>query len=359
MALSASFLLIFHPGALGDGLLALPALRVLRAKFPGHRMIWFGHKELGDVFVDAREVHQAYSFDRFNFLAYDRAKDLKQELFLSLFDRCERAVGWMEDSDGIWGRWFKVVGIKNFILRSPHDPSLLQDHMADRYVETLQPWFNTQQAFNQLEKNVHEEHLLVFRQSKMMGQSSGTERLIILHPGSGSIHKCAPPDLLAQMVNGLMAQPHRRVCLVGGPADTDSLRKVQGLLNDRNLTIFEGLDLLSVGQYLQQADLFIGHDSGLSHLATRLGVPSILLFGPTDPAKWAPRGKHVAVIRNSCQCVGKESRVHCLEKGCFGISMNEVMAKAEELLCGMNASVSRASLDYDYVDESPHVPCLG
>ena len=325
-------------------MLALPALRVLRAKFPGHRMIWVGHKELGDVFVDAREVYQSYSFDSLNFLPYGGTAGIQQGQFPLLFDRCERAVGWMEDSDGIWGRWFRAVGIENLILRSPHDPSLLQDHMADRYVETLQPWFNMQQAFNQLEKNVHAERPLAISQSKMMGQSSATERLIILHPGSGSIHKCAPPDLLTNMVNGLMAQPHRRVCLVGGPADTDSLRKVQNLLTDLKPTILTGLDLLSVGQYLQQAHLFIGHDSGLSHLATCLGVPSILLFGPTDPAKWAPRGKHVAVMRNSCQCLGKESMVHCLEKRCFGIPMHEVIAKAEELLlCGMNTSVSRAS----------------
>lgn len=343
---SAPILLIFHPGALGDGLLALAALRKLQTQFPKHRMIWIGHKELGDVFVDAHEVHQSYSFDSFNFLAYGGPKGIQQGRFPLLFDHCERAVGWMDDPDGIWRSWFKAIGIKNFILRSPHDRSLLHDHMADRYIETLQPWFNTQQGFNQLEKNLYDECLLAFRQSKMKGHSSSRERLIILHPGSGSIHKCAPPDLWTNVVNGLMTRPHRSVCLVGGPADTDSLRKVQGLLTHLNPTILTGLDLLSVGQYLQKAQLFLGNDSGLSHLATCLGVPSVLLFGPTDPAMWAPRGKHVAVIRNACQCVGKESIAQCMGKRCFFIPRSEVMAKAEELLLfGMNASVSGAPLD--------------
>jgi len=353
---SAPFLLIFHPGALGDGLLALTALRKLKATFPWHRMIWIGHKELGDVFVDAHEVHQSYSFDSLNFLG--GAKGLQQGQFPSLFDRCERAVGWMEDSDGIWVSWFKTMGISNFILRSPHDPSLSHVHMADRYVETLQPWFTTKQALNPLEKNWHDERLLVFSQSKMVEQSpSSKERLIILHPGSGSIHKCAPPALWAKMVDGLMVRPHRKVCLAGGLADTESLRNVQSLLTDLKPTILEGLDLHSIGKYLQQAQLFIGHDSGLSHLATRLGVPSVLLFGPTDPAKWGPRGKHVVVMRNSCHCEGKESIEQCRDKRCFSIPMNEVMAKAEELLCGMSASVSPPPLGC--VDESPHVPCLG
>jgi ADP-heptose:LPS heptosyltransferase len=226
MPRSAPILLIFHPGALGDGLLALTALRALQTKFYGHRMIWVGHKELGDVFVDAHEVHQAYSFDSLNVLAHGGDKGLRQRLLSSLFGRCERAVGWLGDPDGIWRSWFGTVGIKHFILCSPHDPSLRYSHMADRYVETLQPWFSTQQEFNQFEKGVNDERLLVLPQSKPSGKSwSSKDLLIILHPGSGSTHKCAPPALWAEIVNGLMARPHRRVCLVGGPADTDSLRK--------------------------------------------------------------------------------------------------------------------------------------
>ena len=358
MPRSLPILSIFHPGALGDGLLALTALRVLRAQFPGHRMIWFGHKELGDVLVDTHEVHQSYAFDSLNFLAYGGENGLQQGPFPSIFGHCKRAIGWMEDSDGAWRNWLKSVGITNLILRSPHDPSLQHDHMADRYVETLQPWFPTKRALNPLGKNFSDDRFLVFRQSKTAGQPcSSKEQLIILHPGSGSPHKCAHPALLANIVNGLMARPHRRVCLVGGPADTDSFRKVQDLVTHHEPTILADLDLLSVGRYLQHAQLFIGHDSGLSHLATRLGVPSVLLFGPTDPIMWAPRGTHVTVMRKSCHCVGKESLHQCIDKHCFSIPANEVIAKAEEVLCGIHMPLSREPLGC--VDESPHLPCLG
>ncbi len=358
MSSSAPTLLIFHPGALGDGLLALAALRILKHKFPGHRMIWFGHKELGDVFVNAHEVHQSYSFDKLNLLSYGGANGFQQEPFSSLFARCERAVGWIKDSDGIWRSWLRTVGIQNLILRSPHDPALRSVHMADRYVEILQPWVMSEQTFNQSEKNLHEECPLVFRQSGTIGYSwSFKEPLIVLHPGSGGTHKCASPILWANIVNGLMARPHRRVCLVGGPADTDSLRNLHGLLTHLKPTLLTDMDLLSVGCYLQHAKLFIGHDSGLSHLATSFGVPSVLLFGPTDPDTWAPRGRHVTIMRNSCHCVGKEFMNQCRDRPCLSIPLTEVMAKAEEKLGGMKASVSRAHLGY--VDESPHVPCLG
>jgi ADP-heptose:LPS heptosyltransferase len=46
-----------------------------------------------------------------------------------------------------------------------------------------------------------------------------------------------------------------------------------------------------------QAAVFIGHDSGLTHLAAALGRPTLALFGPSDPEIWGPRGEHVAVVR--------------------------------------------------------------
>jgi ADP-heptose:LPS heptosyltransferase len=45
--------------------------------------------------------------------------------------------------------------------------------------------------------------------------------------------------------------------------------------------------------------MFIGHDSGISHLAAAVGTPSLLLFGPTDPEIWAPVGEHVRILRAS------------------------------------------------------------
>ena len=53
------------------------------------------------------------------------------------------------------------------------------------------------------------------------------------------------------------------------------------------------LDLYELGCWLARARLYIGNDSGISHLAAAVGTPTIVLFGPTDPAIWAPRGSRV------------------------------------------------------------------
>ena len=359
MSFSGPILLIVHPGALGDGLLALSALRVLQVTFPGHRMIWFGHKELGDVFVDSQEVHQSHSFDRLGVLAYCGPNESQQGKILSILRRCERAIAWLDDTEGIWRNWLRTAGVKNCILRSPHDPTLLNDHMADRYVETLEPWVHTKQVLSDLETKVKIGGFLVFSKSKSARIPCFIkEPLIVLHPGSGSRYKCASPGLWASIVNGLkIAQPYRKICLVGGPADTDSLRNVQGLLTHHECTILTGRDLLSVGQYLQQAQLFIGHDSGLSHVAASLGIPSVLLFGPTDPAKWAPRGTHVTVMQKSCFCLGKAAIDRCVDKRCLSIPSHEVLAKVEEVLCGVKPFATPPA--FGCVDVNLDVPCLG
>ncbi len=53
----------------------------------------------------------------------------------------------------------------------------------------------------------------------------------------------------------------------------------------------------TLGAALSRAGLFLGNDSGASHLAAASGAPTLALFGPTDPALWAPVGPSVATLR--------------------------------------------------------------
>ena len=55
-------------------------------------------------------------------------------------------------------------------------------------------------------------------------------------------------------------------------------------------------DLYELACWLATARIYIGNDSGITHLAAAVGTPVVALFGPTDPRIWAPRGPHVRVI---------------------------------------------------------------
>ena len=118
------------------------------------------------------------------------------------------------------------------------------------------------------------------------------EGFLAVHPGSGSLRKNWPAERFAAVLDSL-ARP-RPWLLVEGPADATAaapLAQRPGAVLARRLAV------RTLGAVLARAGLFIGHDSGVSHLAAAWRAPTLTLFGPTDPAIWAPIGPRVRVLR--------------------------------------------------------------
>ena len=87
-----------------------------------------------------------------------------------------------------------------------------------------------------------------------------------------------------------------RILLVGGEADYGQLQFLENAWRGEPILIIRDLPLPEVAAIFRQCRLFLGHDSGISHLAAGVGTPSVLLFGPTDPAVWAPGNPWVHAI---------------------------------------------------------------
>jgi hypothetical protein len=120
------------------------------------------------------------------------------------------------------------------------------------------------------------------------------EAFLAIHPGSGSPSKNWPPASFAAIV--ARHASGRRWLLVEGPADVsacDPLRAVPGAV------VARGLPPRVLGTLLSRAGLYVGNDSGVSHLAAAWGAPTLTLFGPTDPEVWAPVGVRVVTVRGS------------------------------------------------------------
>jgi heptosyltransferase-3 len=118
---------------------------------------------------------------------------------------------------------------------------------------------------------------------------------IAVHPGSGSPRKNWPAERWREVIARLPAP----VLLIRGEAEAERWNALGPNLSSgaANPEIAANLPLEALIAKLAQCRLFLGHDSGISHLAAACGVPSLLLFGPTDPAVWAPPAPHVRVIR--------------------------------------------------------------
>jgi len=157
----------------------------------------------------------------------------------------------------------------------------------------------------------------------------------MIHPGSGSRHKCLSPERLSLIIKRLAGGDDRTVLICQGPADEERVTALKPYLDRVSYKILKDVDLSEMARALRQTDVFLGHDSGITHLAAALGVPTVALFGPTDPQRWSPKGDHVEVIHGpSCQCQDWQAVQHCSEKLCLTHSVDEVVAVVERCLSG-------------------------
>jgi heptosyltransferase-3 len=116
---------------------------------------------------------------------------------------------------------------------------------------------------------------------------------IAIHPGSGGKWKGWPAQRFAELAARLQAP----VLLVEGPADTGACREfAEALASSVPVVRAIGVSLSRLAALLSESRGYVGNDSGVSHLAAALGVPTVAVFGPTDPAVWAPLGPEVSVV---------------------------------------------------------------
>ena len=117
---------------------------------------------------------------------------------------------------------------------------------------------------------------------------------VVLHPGAASGSRRWPVGRFAAVAAALRADGHR-VVVTGGPSERDLVAAVAAAGAEP-----VGTDLTELAALVADAALVVCGDTGVAHLATAYGTPSVLLFGPTPPAEWGPRsGPHTVLWRGS------------------------------------------------------------
>ena len=123
---------------------------------------------------------------------------------------------------------------------------------------------------------------------------------IAVHPGSGSRGKTWALEHWQRIGHALQKHhPQARLTLITGEAEDERGITAQLLAAWSNLPHehWQSLPLPQLAKQLSACHAFLGHDSGISHLAAACGVPSHVFFGPTDPATWQPLGPRVQVCQ--------------------------------------------------------------
>ncbi|UCD80281.1 MAG: glycosyltransferase family 9 protein [Desulfobacterales bacterium] len=148
-------------------------------------------------------------------------------------------------------------------------------------------------------------------------------RKILLHPGAGSVRKRWPVSNFLQVEAALKAdglEPE----FVLGPAEENLANELQ----HSNRLVHVLHDLQDLTALLKSAGGYIGNDSGASHLAAYIGLPTTVIFGPADPQRWTPIGRAVRIVRPELPCrpCFETDDVNCNDPQCLeGIRPQEVL----------------------------------
>ena len=323
----ARTVVILHPGALGDVVLAVPAMRRLLARYPLHRSLLIANEPIGRFLLECRTV------DAWIPVQGDACTDLfagsvpaSAELGC-LLKACDCAVAWINDEGGTLATVLRCCGVREMMIQSPFSAELKAMQQGDRFLETIGETVGNGSLDGQMQVP---SDLVERGQVHLERMGIPFDRpIILIHPGSGSRRKCVNPEVLALAMEQFQRDDMRPLILEG-PADRESVAGLSNLVP--TVPVIAGGDLSIVACLLARSVLYIGNDSGMTHLAALLAVPVIALFGPTDPERWAPRGSHVTVLRGaSCACSSWESVAACSGKPCFAISAEMIVAAGKKI----------------------------
>jgi heptosyltransferase III len=340
-------IVMIHPGGLGDVLLAVPAIVRLRTRFPNHQLVLCAGEQVARLLLACRVIDAYTSLHgRACTDLFAGASSVTGQVQTWVED-CELAIGWMQDFDGKLNETLKAAGVREVIVRSPFSTAIRSTHQCDRFLEVINeaPFDEGEAVLLTLREQLHR-----LGQACLEGADLANGRpFAVIHPGSGSAYKCAAPEILAAVVVALQTSGTIPVILEG-PADRESVvRLLQSCVTPP--IILQDLDVCTVAGVLAQARLFVGQDSGVTHMAGLMGVRTVAIFGPTDPARWAPRGTHVTVLQGApclCRSWGEVSR--CEEKPCLNVSQDHLVARClahiEETSAQQRTPSNRLVTDY-------------
>ena len=281
-------ILVIRGGAIGDFILTLPVLAALRQQFPRTRLELLGYPHIAQLaraggLVDAVRSIEAGPLAGF----FARDGDLDADL-QDYFSEFALIISFLYDPDEIFRMNIARCSEAQFV-RGPHRP----DDQAGVHA--------TKVLLKPLERLAIFDADTVPRlvlEPPTNANGSCEAFTLALHPGSGSEGKNWPESKWAVLLNRLIETTPWQLLLVGGEAEGTKLDRLAAVLPAARTRIARSLPLTELAQQLSGCDGFVGHDSGISHLAAALGVPTLVLWGESVEAVWRPQGRHVSVLRH-------------------------------------------------------------
>lgn len=280
--------LVIRGGAIGDFILTLPAIRLIRECIPGCHLEVLGYPGIVDLAVKAGVAAGVRSLEHRSMAPLFAKGAAIEAALVEYLCGFNLIVSYLYDPDGHFRTSLERIGVKT-LIECPHKVEPGQGHAAVQLARPLE----------RLAMYLDGEE---WRRPFFAGASApqARPRRVAIHPGSGSLKKNWPAEHWLRLGREIVAHaPGWEIALVTGEAEeergvTDQFRTAWADVPHEH---WAGLPLTDLAERLGTCGLFLGHDSGIAHLAAACGVRCRLLFGPTDPAVWAPGQRDVEVLQ--------------------------------------------------------------
>ena len=275
---------VFFPGALGDFLCFLPTLRALRDRHAG-QLLLIGTSALLELVeipalatasIDRREIADLFS------VGQPTAPATK-----SLLGGFDYVYSWTGFGDADFRHRLSAVS-GGRVAVFPFRGMRPAEHAVEYYARCVG---TAPLPLDATCIRRDQQWCAAFRGRYQFGD----HRLFVLHPGSGSANKnWAGFDGVIRH----WRQHHTdAIVVVHGPAETHTPAQCEP-----GVIAVDGLTLPQVAALLHDVPLYLGNDSGISHLAAAVGARGVVVFGPSDPTVWAPRSTRLRVVHAPAPC---------------------------------------------------------
>lgn len=283
--------LVVRGGAIGDFILTLPVFSAIREMFPHAHVELLGYPNVTDLALKSGTADGVRSIDARPMASFFNRKGHTNEELGEYFASFNIVVSFLYDPDQFFQNNVKACADHIQFVQGIHKPD---DGNGTHATETLLVALQQLAIFD-----TDPVPRLDFQTSAQAGES-----WIAVHPGSGSPRKNWPVNHWFELLRDLSV--NHRILVIGGEADFEALRVLEAALSGVQYEFMVNRPLTDVGTRLQSCRAFIGHDSGITHLAAAVGLPGVCLWGETNADVWRPRSDRIELLHGGAGLAGIE-----------------------------------------------------
>jgi heptosyltransferase III len=276
-------ILVIRGGAIGDFILTLPAIAALRQRFPHAHLEVLGYPHIAQLALAGGLVDRVQPIEAGPLAGFFARGGQLASHWTDYFSEFDLIVSYLFDPDEIFQTNVACCSPAQFVV-GPHRPNETEKvHATKVYLRPL-------------------ERLAIFDADAVprlsLNSQPSTLNQLAIHPGSGSERKNWPEAKWAELLQRFSGSTDLDLLLVGGEAEGERLQRLAATLPPARVKVAQRLPLAELARLLQGCAAFVGHDSGISHLAAALGLPGIVLWGDTAEEIWRPPHEAFIVVKS-------------------------------------------------------------